>query len=156
MEFIPKPLYPLFLAPSSVIRIPDLRVKIPRVYSPPPILVFSALFFSYFLVMSGIVYDIIIEPPGMGSTQDPVTGQHKPVAFLQYRINGQYIIEGLSAGFMFSLGGLGFICLSKAQTGSTKQIRLIWLVVGSVLVAFGYNLSIFFIRIKIPGYLRSE
>lgn len=32
-------------------------------------------------------------------------GNPKPVAILQYRINGQFIMEGLAASFMFTIGG---------------------------------------------------
>ena len=43
---------------------------------------------SYFLVTGGIIYDVIVEPPSMGSTTDE-RGHSRPVAFMQYRINGQ-------------------------------------------------------------------
>jgi hypothetical protein len=33
------------------------------------------------------------------------TGQYKPVTFMPYRINGQYIMEGISGGMMYSIGG---------------------------------------------------
>lgn len=39
-----------------------------------------------------------------GQTTDE-RGNAKPVAIMQYRVNGQYIMEGLAASFMFSLGG---------------------------------------------------
>lgn len=32
-------------------------------------------------------------------------GRIKPQAFLPYRINGQYIMEGLCGGFFYTLGG---------------------------------------------------
>jgi hypothetical protein len=181
MDFVPQSAQNLMLAPANFVRFPNLKLKIPRIPTPSSTLVFSGLFFSYFLVISGIVYDIIMEPPGIGATQDPVTGQNKPQAFLpvrmcdfnlkyfviwctficfivfchnvfcllllllfllqwheivmarlmmlfafeivilivasrfQYRINGQYIIEGLCAGFMFSVGALGFILLELGR-----------------------------------------
>ena len=43
---------------------------------------------SYFLVTGGIIYDVIVEPPSIGSTTDE-RGHSRPVAFMQYRINGQ-------------------------------------------------------------------
>lgn len=39
-----------------------------------------------------------------GQTTDE-RGNAKPVAIMKHRINGQYIMEGLAASFMFSLGG---------------------------------------------------
>lgn len=74
----------------------------------------------YFLVTAGIVYDIINEPPSvgecilqlmhnlfiffLGSFVDD-RGIQRPQAIMPYRINGQYIMEGLVASFMFSLTG---------------------------------------------------
>lgn len=53
----------------------------------------------------GIAYDIINEPPAFGAERDPATGQYKPVAFMPFRLNGQYIMEGITGGMMYSLGG---------------------------------------------------
>jgi len=118
--------------------------------------VFSFLFFSYFLVLSGIIYDVIVEPPSIGSTQDEATGSVKPVAFLAYRVNGQYIIEGLSAGLLFSLGGLGFIILDRAnQKHTSNKSRYLLLGAGALLILIAYNLCLVFLKIKVPGYMIS-
>merc|ERR1739845_123603 len=100
--------------PFHFLRVPNLRLKVPSVSLPGPMTVFAFVFLSCFLVFSGIIYDIIVEPPSIGSHQEP-NGSVKPVVFLQYRINGQFIVEGLSAGFMFILGGFGVILLDKAN-----------------------------------------
>ncbi len=42
-------------------------------------------------------------------------GAQQPQAFMPYRINGQYIIEGLTAGFFFALGGGGFIMIDRSM-----------------------------------------
>ena len=109
-------------------------------------------------------------------TQDPATKQLKPVAFLEGRINGQYIIEGLSAGFMYTLGGFGLILLDWAQdktsshrnrSSTSKQripthrsscpvgprVRNFFAVAGIVFCFLSYNLVVLFIRIKVPNYL---
>eukprot|EP00976_Prorocentrum_cordatum_P099767 1191963-Prorocentrum_minimum.AAC.5 len=102
----------------------------------------AILIIAYYLVSSGIVYDLVVKPPGIGQTQDPITGMAsaklqnccatgllccfpfrplicdgfaalpptearaiRSVPFLPNRINSQYIIEGLSAGFLFTVGG---------------------------------------------------
>lgn len=72
---------------------------------PSAMTVFYFVIFSYFLVTAGIAFDIINEVPAVGAHQDPVTGALKPVTFMPYRINGQYIIEGLAGGFLYCLGG---------------------------------------------------
>eukprot|EP00276_Gloeochaete_wittrockiana_P008799 CAMPEP_0184656438 /NCGR_PEP_ID=MMETSP0308-20130426/16509_1 /TAXON_ID=38269 /ORGANISM="Gloeochaete witrockiana, Strain SAG 46.84" /LENGTH=98 /DNA_ID=CAMNT_0027093575 /DNA_START=275 /DNA_END=571 /DNA_ORIENTATION=- len=98
-----------------------------------------------------------MEPPSIGSAQDPQTGVVKPVAFLQYRVNAQYIIEGLSAGFLFSVGGLGFIFLDWSNDKLTSQRnKYLLLLSGVICVAVAYNLCLLFLRIKIPGYLMEE
>ena len=85
----------LLLSPVfSVLSVPDLRIKRPSWIRQPTSN--EMLFFvlvSYFLVTGGIIYDVIVEPPSMGSTTDE-HGHSRPVAFMQYRINGQYIMEG--------------------------------------------------------------
>ncbi len=103
---------------------------------PSPMLVLVLVLASYFFVTAGIAYDIINEPPAVGATTDPVTGEPersllgkregggqlrskphtglsaqraagvvKPMTFMPYRMNGQFILEGLSGGFFYTLGG---------------------------------------------------
>jgi len=84
-------LSPLF----GVLQVPDLKLKKPTWIQQPT--ANQTLFFIlvlYFLVTGGVIYDVIVEPPSMGSTTDE-RGNSRPVAFMQYRINGQYIVEGL-------------------------------------------------------------
>lgn len=117
--------------------------------------VFSLLLLTYFAVVSGLVYDVIVEPPGIGSTQDGPSGTVRPVVFLPGRVNGQYIIEGLSSGFMFVLGGVGVISLDLAvDKNKDKNVRVSLAVFGIVAVVLSYTMSMLFIRIKIPMYLR--
>lgn len=46
--------------PFRVLRVPVLRLKVPRVPTPSPSLVLLALVASYWLVTSGIIYDMIM------------------------------------------------------------------------------------------------
>ena len=98
--------------PFNFLRIPHLKLRIPNVSAPSATTVFFLVLVSYYLVFSGIIYDVIVEPPSIGSHRDD-SGSIKPVVFLAYRINGQYIIEGLAAGLLFVLGGFGIIVLNK-------------------------------------------
>lgn len=107
------------------------------------------------MVVSGIVYDVIVEPPGIGSSQDPATGSVRPVVFLPGRVNGQYIIEGLSSGFMFVLGGIGIVLLDLAlDKNRAKTLKVSYASAGVSSIVLAYVMSMLFIRIKIPGYLR--
>lgn len=122
---------------------------------PSAMTVFTFVMVSYFLVTAGIAYDIINEPPAVGGHPDPVTGKVKPVTFMPYRINGQYIIEGLSGGFLYTLGGLGLIMLDKAHGRNLdKSQRVLLFGAGGFCVFIAYCGCMLFIRIKMPGYLR--
>jgi hypothetical protein len=139
--------------PFKYVRPPHVRAKVPQIPTLSTMTIFGLVFASYFLVMSGIIYDIIVEPPSIGSARDEVTGQIKPQAILKYRINGQFIIEGLSAGMMFSIGGGGIILVNQGSSKNiTPQNRYILIVTGVLLTGIAYSMSIVFIRMKIPGY----
>ncbi|XP_023639786.1 oligosaccharyltransferase complex subunit ostc [Capsella rubella] len=144
----------LRIIPFSFLRPPRLRLKLPSFTLPSPMTVFSLILLTYFLVVSGFVYDVIVEPPGIGSTQDPVTGSVRPVVFMSGRVNGQYIIEGLSSGFMFVLGGIGIIMLDLAlDKNRAKSVKASYATAGISSIVIAYVMSMLFIRIKIPGYL---
>eukprot|EP01099_Mayorella_cantabrigiensis_P008838 TRINITY_DN877_c0_g1_i2.p1 TRINITY_DN877_c0_g1~~TRINITY_DN877_c0_g1_i2.p1 ORF type:complete len:169 (-),score=51.41 TRINITY_DN877_c0_g1_i2:74-520(-) len=138
--------------PFTVFKCPNMKLKVPEIAAPSAMTVFFLLFASYFLVCSGIIYDIIVEPPSIGSTQEG--GAVKPIAFLQ-RINGQFIIEGLSAGFLFVLGGMGFIILDGANKKLlSERNRFLLILTGVIFIVAAYNLLVLFIRMKVPGYLQ--
>ncbi|KVH88018.1 putative oligosaccharyltransferase complex subunit CG9662 [Cynara cardunculus var. scolymus] len=141
--------------PYSFLRPPRLRLKLPTITLPSPMTVFSLVLLTYFMVVSGVVYDVIVEPPGIGSTQDPRTGTVRPVVFMSGRVNGQYIIEGLSSGFMFVLGGLGIILMDLAiSPNRAKSLKISFAAAGISFLVIAYVMSMLFLRIKIPGYLR--
>lgn len=117
---------------------------------------FALVLGSYFLVTSGVAYDIINEPPAVGVQPDPVTGRIRPVAFMPYRLNGQYIIEGLTGGMMYTLGGLGLVLLDRVHAppgASSGGRRLALLCLGGGMLAVSYLATLSFLRIKMPGYL---
>lgn len=139
--------------PFKFVRPPQLNLIFPKLPRPSPMAIFALLFVSYFLVISGVVYDLITEPPSIGTERDERTGAIKPVVFLKYRVNGQYIMEGLSAGVMFAIGGLGVIALDRtAQPSTQPRNRLYTAAAGIALVGFAYLVSMSFLRIKVPGY----
>ncbi|KAI6682642.1 hypothetical protein NL676_036523 [Syzygium grande] len=149
---------PLFhvlkVLPFSFLRPPRLRLKLPTLTLPSPMTVYALVLLTYFMVVSGIVYDVIVEPPGIGSTQDPFTGSVRPVVFMPGRVNGQYIIEGLSSGFMFVLGGVGIVLMDLAlDKNRAKSVKASFATAGISSVVLAYVMSMLFIRIKIPAYL---
>lgn len=139
----------------EVLECPNLRLKKPSwVAMPSAMLVFCVVLLSYFLVTGGVIYDMIVEPPSVGSSTDE-HGRQKLVAFMEYRVNGQYIMEGLAASFFFTIGSLGFIVLEKSNApGMARLSRILHFCVAFALIIISFVVMRWFIRIKIPGYLR--
>jgi len=136
--------------------VPDLKLKTPGwVQMPSPYTIFSLVLLSYFLVTGGIIYDVIVEPPSVGSTTDE-NGHTRPVAFMPYRVNGQYIMEGLASSFMFTLGGAGFIILDQTHNPLTPKLnRLMLQFVGFAALLLSFGCCWVFMRMKLPGYMQS-
>lgn len=140
----------------SPIEIPRVTLTIPSfLLNIPKFFIFVLAFISYFFITSGIMYDLINEPPSVGSVPDPATGKPRPQAVLPYRMNSQYIIEGFAAGFLFSLGAIGILLINKAMDG-TRPLKNVYILCGSgaAMVLLAYNLILMFLRIKVPGYMR--
>lgn len=79
---------------------------------------------------------------------------HLQVAFMPYRVNGQYIMEGLASSFLFSMGGLGFIILDKSNAvGMSKLNRFLLLFLGFVCVLVSFFTCRVFMRMKLPWVL---
>merc|ERR1712168_1283480 len=140
--------------PFNLLEIPNLKLKKPSWVKPPSaMVVFALILLSYFLVTGGIIYDVIVEPPSVGSTTDE-HGHSKPVAFMPYRVNGQYIMEGLASSFLFTMGGLGFIMLDQTNKPSTPRLnRILLLCIAFVCILLSFFMCRVFMRMKLPGYM---
>ncbi|XP_068621458.1 oligosaccharyltransferase complex subunit ostc-A [Battus philenor] len=145
-----------FALPFTVLEIPNIKIKKPSWLQPPSAMTtFSFVLLSYFLVTGGIIYDVIVEPPSVGSTTDE-HGHSRPVAFMPNRVNGQYIMEGLASSFLFSLGGLGFIILDRTHNPSTPKLNRILLIsVAFLCILVSFFTTWIFMRMKLPGYLQN-
>merc|ERR1712179_79449 len=146
----------LYSVPFYVLECPQLKIKRPSwLTTPSPMTVFSFVLLSYFLVTGGIIYDVIVEPPSVGSTTDE-HGHSRPVAFMAYRVNGQYIMEGLASSFMFSLGGAGLMVLDQTHNPTTPKLnRMMLQLVGFGSMAVSFVCCFIFMRMKLPGYMQS-
>lgn len=106
------------------------------------------------ILQLGIIYDVIVEPPSVGSTTDE-HGHSRPVAFMPYRINGQYIMEGLASSFLFTIGGLGFIIMDQTHApGAPKLNRILLTAMGFIFILVSFFTTWLFMRMKLPGYLQ--
>ncbi|KAG2439347.1 hypothetical protein HXX76_004706 [Chlamydomonas incerta] len=122
---------------------------------PSPMFVCTLVLVSYFFVTAGVAYDIINEPPAVGATTDPVTGAVKPMTFMPYRLNGQFILEGISGGFFYTLGGVGIILLDLSRDKNKSTLfRNFFMGMGFFLTLLSWAACMTFIRIKMPGYMR--
>lgn len=73
------------------------------------------------------------------------------VAFMAYRINGQYIMEGLASSFLFTIGGLGFVILDKSNVPTMPKFnRYLYLFFGFVCVLLSFFSCRAFMTIKLP------
>lgn len=78
------------------------------------------------------------------------------VAFMPYRVNGQYIMEGLASAFLFTVGGLGFIIMDQTDhaPGKAKLNRILLTSMGFIFIVVSFLTSWVFMRMKLPGYLQ--
>lgn len=141
----------IFKSLFQVVECPNLKLKKPSwLKQPSSMSVFAFLLVTYFLVTGGVIYDVIVEPPSVGSTTDAL-GRSKPVAFMQWRINGQYIMEGLASSFLFTMGALGFIILDRTNVALMPKLnRVIMISIGSACVLISFFTLRVFMRIKMP------
>ena len=138
----------------SIVDAPGLKLRKPNwLRMPSPMFMYGLVLFSYFLFTGGIIYDVIVEPPSIGSANDD-KGNPMPVVFLPYRVNGQYIMEGLASSFLFTLGGLGLILVDRSLYMNLKGFPLALQVsAGFGCVLFSFVAVYFFLTMKLPGYL---
>ena len=70
---------------------------------------------------------------------------------MQWRLNSQYILEGLLCSFMFTLGAVGFIILDIVnESKMTKLTRTIMLSSGVMCVITSFVSVRAFMKIKMP------
>lgn len=75
---------------------------------------------------------------------------------MPYRVNGQYIMEGLASSFLFTIGGLGFIILDQTNApGKPKLNRILLTYLGFIFILVSFFTTWIFMRMKLPGYLLS-
>ncbi|XP_033085174.1 oligosaccharyltransferase complex subunit OSTC-like, partial [Trachypithecus francoisi] len=144
----------LYCVPFLVLKCPNLKLKKPPwLHTPLAMTVYALVVVSYFLITRGIVYDVIVEPPGVDFMTDEQRHQ-RPVAFLAYREGGQHITEGLASSFLFTMGGLGLIILDRSNTPNIPKLnRFILLFMGFVCVLLSFFMAGVFVRMQLPGYL---
>lgn len=73
------------------------------------------------------------------------------VAFMPYRVNGQYIMEGLASSFLFTMGGLGFILLDQVNKPVMPKLnRVMMFGIAFVCIGVSFFTCRVFMRMKLP------
>ncbi|XP_058291625.1 oligosaccharyltransferase complex subunit OSTC-like [Hylobates moloch] len=144
----------LYRVPFLVLECPNLKLKKPPwLHVPSAMIEYALMVVSYFLLTGGIIYDVIVQPPSVGSMTDE-HGHQRPVAFLAYRVNERCIMEGLASSFLFTMGGLGFIFLDRWTAPNIPKLsRFLLLFTGFICVLLSFFRARVFMRMKLPGYL---
>uniref|UniRef100_S4RFU3 Oligosaccharyltransferase complex subunit n=1 Tax=Petromyzon marinus TaxID=7757 RepID=S4RFU3_PETMA len=141
---------------GQVIEWPRVRIKKPGwLVIPSATTAFIATMIGYFVLVSGVIYDIIHEPPSIGSRID-AHGHQRPIVFKANSLHSQYILEGLAAGMLFCVGGLGLLLMLAAEKPSLSRLhRYLCLSLGGACMLGGFLASRAFIHIKFPSFLLS-
>lgn len=75
---------------------------------------------------------------------------------MPYRVNGQYIMEGLASSFLFSVGGLGFIILDNVHSPTMPKLnKYLMTTIGFICILVSFFTTWIFMRMKLPGYLQN-
>ena len=70
---------------------------------------------------------------------------------MPYRVNGQYILEGLASSFMFTIGGLGYVILDQTHSPTMPKLnRLLLIFLGFICIVVSFFTTWIFMRMKLP------
>ena len=109
---------------------------------------FALIVTSYFVIMAGVVYDLINEPPGFGQTVDQ-RGHVRPETIMKGRSNGQYVVEGVCASMFFVIAALGMVLVERSIRMSDTETKKPIMAVGGVCIsAVGMLMTVMFSRTK--------
>mmetsp|Transcript_41032 Transcript_41032/g.162284 ORF Transcript_41032/g.162284 Transcript_41032/m.162284 type:complete len:160 (-) Transcript_41032:107-586(-) len=145
--------YYAFLFAYKVLRPPRLKLDY-IVKSPGTNVLLPASFLGYFVMLSGVVYDILLRPPIIGYSQDKYTGRVEPLFVLPDRLSGQFVLEGFVMGFTFLMGGAGLIYLMSSVKHKTEHSNSIYSIIGAVSASFlAIKMCESFLSVKLGSYL---
>ncbi|XP_006840045.1 PREDICTED: oligosaccharyltransferase complex subunit OSTC-like [Chrysochloris asiatica] len=147
---------PLYGVLFLVFKCSNLKLKeSPLVRMPWAMTMGTLVVVSYFLISREINYDVIVKSPSVASMADE-HGHQRSIAFLTYRVNEQYIMEGLASSFLFTMGGLDFISLNWSSALNIPNLsRFLILFIGFIYIQLKVFMARVFMRMKLLGYLMS-
>eukprot|EP00792_Barthelona_sp_PAP020_P004463 TRINITY_DN2144_c0_g3_i1.p1 TRINITY_DN2144_c0_g3~~TRINITY_DN2144_c0_g3_i1.p1 ORF type:complete len:142 (+),score=28.70 TRINITY_DN2144_c0_g3_i1:35-460(+) len=137
--------------------VPDFSTfKIPKIPKPSKQLIIGFVFLTYFIVVAGVIYDIVVAPPAVGTEYNEKTRSYQPVTVVKWRLNGQYIIEGMTASFFISIVGLSILGFHIGATDSNKGLfaRKVLMSISSIGFFIGFFIVMSFFKLKVGNYLK--
>ena len=115
--------------------------------------IFWIFLLTYFLLVSGVFYNLQNQPASWGQVRDHRTNRLTPKIFYENDFTKQYVLEGLVAAFFYCLGCVGFITLDYAQQPrlSRRKRLMAYIFSGvSIISAFFVNRTFFRIKTNYP------
>lgn len=70
---------------------------------------------------------------------------------MQWRINGQYIMEGLASSFLMTIGAVGFIILDITNANNMPKLnRILMFSLATICILVSFFTLRVFMKIKMP------
>ncbi|NHJ48493.1 MAG: hypothetical protein FK733_11975 [Asgard group archaeon] len=131
-----------------VVRRPDYQLRHVRLSAPTSIpiqLVITAVFIGLFFIYIGGFYDLAQDPvPAFGSGQND-----EPIVIFN-RLNHQYLVEGIAAGFLMFIGAGGFFLIHySTQYAYSPRNSTILLLMGIGIVTLCWIAVAFMLKQKV-------
>merc|ERR1712000_90978 len=135
--------------PFRYVNCPNVVLDAPEVPNVHPTILYGFILATFYLVVSGFIFDMIRSPPPFGMKKN-ADGSIEYNTIMPYQLNQQYTVEGFLAGTWIVGGGLFMVFLMKLQTLSIPKQYRGMSVAGSLIgVVVFYNLLMTFLRFKV-------
>lgn len=133
---------------APIVRRPDYQLRQVRLSAPTSIpiqLVIALVFIGLFFIYIGGFYDLAQDPvPAFGQDVDG-----NPVVIMD-RLNHQYLVEGIAAGFLMFIGAAGFFMIHySTQFAYSPKNATLWLLMGILVVVLCWIAVTFMLQQKI-------
>lgn len=134
----------LYRAPFLVLECPNLKPrKQPWVHMPSAMMVYAVVVVSSFLIAGEIIYDVLVEPPGVGSMTGAWASDTSSFPCLQSKST---LYDGRTRVQLPAyMGGLGFII--------PKLNRFLLVFIGFICVLLTFFMAGVLMRMKLLGWL---
>ena len=133
---------------APIVRRPDYQLRQVRLSAPTSIpiqLVIALVFIGLFFIYIGGFYDLAQDPVpafGQDANGDPIV--------IMTRLNHQYLVEGIAAGFLMFIGAGGFFMIHySTQYAYSPRNATILLIMGIMVVVLCWMAVTFMLQQKI-------